>query len=50
MKLQQQKNKQYTITLPQELVKGFGWSKGTELEFRIIGEQELKLSKKKGVI
>ena len=45
MKLQQQKNKQYTITIPQDLVKAFGWEKGTLLEFKIIGQQELKLKK-----
>ena len=47
MKLQQQKNGQYTITVPQDLVKGFGWQKHTELEFKILGQQELKISKKK---
>lgn len=47
MKLQQQKNGQYSITMPQDLVKAFGWVKGTELEFKILGQQELKLSKKK---
>ena len=47
MKLQQQKNGQYSITMPRDLVTAFGWTKGTELEFKILGEQELKLSKKK---
>tara|TARA_Y100000310_G_scaffold189996_1_gene189967 strand:- start:37 stop:180 length:144 start_codon:yes stop_codon:yes gene_type:complete len=47
MKLQQQKNGQYTITMPKDLIIGFGWDKGTELEFRILGQQELKVSKKK---
>ena len=46
MKLQKQKN-QFTITMPRDLVKAFGWDKGTELEFRIIGQQELKVFKKK---
>ena len=45
MRLQQQKNGQYTITLPKDLVIGFGWSKGTELEFKIAGQQELRLRK-----
>jgi len=47
MKLQQQKNGQYTITMPQDLVKAFGWNKGTELDFRILGQQELKVIRKK---
>jgi|TARA_R100000501_G_C2604846_1_gene100970 bifunctional DNA-binding transcriptional regulator/antitoxin component of YhaV-PrlF toxin-antitoxin module len=47
MKLQQQNENQYTITIPKELVKGFGWQKGTDLEFKILGQQELKISVKK---
>ena len=47
MYLQQQKNGQYTITLPTDIIKGFGWLKHDELEFRIIGAGELKVSKKK---
>tara|TARA_Y100000310_G_C19967051_1_gene483796 strand:+ start:308 stop:475 length:168 start_codon:yes stop_codon:yes gene_type:complete len=46
MRLQQQKNGQYTITLPKDLVIGFGWSKGTELDFKILGQHELKVRKK----
>ena len=47
MKIQKQKNGQFTTTIPKDLVVGFGWDKGTELDFRIIGEQEFKVSKKK---
>tara|TARA_Y100000310_G_C20613854_1_gene779512 strand:+ start:862 stop:1005 length:144 start_codon:yes stop_codon:yes gene_type:complete len=47
MKLQQQKNGQFSITMPKDLVIAFGWNKGTELEFKILGQQELKLTKKK---
>jgi|TARA_R100000501_G_C2529235_1_gene52907 hypothetical protein len=43
MKLQQQKNGQYTITLPKDLVIGFGWSKGTELDFKILGDVMLQI-------
>lgn len=46
MKLQKVKN-QFSITLPRDLVLAFGWEKGTELEFRVLGEQELKVFKKK---
>ena len=46
MKLQQSKN-QFFITLPADIIKGFNWQKHDELEFRIIGAGELKLSKKK---
>lgn len=44
MKLQQ-RNGQYTLTLPKDLVIGFGWAKGTELAFQIIGKEELKIKK-----
>lgn len=47
MKIQQQKNGQYTITLPKDIVLGFGWKKGTDIEYRIIGKEELKLFRKK---
>lgn len=46
MKLQQQKNGQYQVTLPQDIVKGFGWEKGAELEIRITGAGMLQLKKK----
>lgn len=46
MKIQQQKNGQYTITLPSDIVKGFDWKKGDIIEFRIIGPSELRLKKK----
>jgi len=46
MKIQEQKG-QYTTTLPVDIVKGFGWQKHDELDFRIIGEGELKIFKKK---
>lgn len=45
MKLQQQKNGQYTLTIPKDLVKGFGWSKGDKLEFKILGPGELKIKR-----
>ncbi len=47
MKLQKQKNGQYTLTIPKDLVTAFGWDKGTELEFRVMGKEELKVFKKK---
>ena len=48
MKLQKMNDKQYFITLPNKLLKGFGWGKGDIIEYDIIGQGELKLYKKKG--
>ena len=47
MKLQQQPNGQYTVTVPKDIVIGFAWQKHDVLEFRIIGEGQLKISRKK---
>lgn len=47
MKLQQQKQGQFMITVPTNIIKGFGWKKGDILEFKIIGNGEIKLFKKK---
>ena len=46
MKLQQQKNGQFQITLPQDIIKGFDWKKGEELDFKIVGAGVLQLKKK----
>ncbi len=47
MKLQQQKNGQYSLTISQDIIRGFGWQKGDPIDFKIIGAGELKLFKKK---
>ena len=47
-KLQYPNGKQYTITLPQTLVKAKGWRKGDVLEFLLDDCGDLLLKKKGG--
>ena len=42
-RIQRTKNDQYIVTLPKALVEALGVEKGTEVEFTISGENELKL-------
>ena len=44
MKLQEVKG-QFTITLPNNIVKCFGWSKGDKLYFKIIDLGRFEISK-----
>ena len=46
MKLQRQPNGQYQVTMPKDLVIAFGWDKGTELTFKVLGKDELSIKKK----
>ena len=47
MKLQQMKSGQYTLTLPKQLILAMEWNKQDVIEVKVIGSNELKLSKKK---
>jgi len=46
IKLQQQPNGQFIVTLPKDIVMGFGWKKHEVLDFKIIGAGELKVFKR----
>lgn len=35
----------YFVTLPLQIIKGFGWKKGDNLVFSILGKDKLKLEK-----
>lgn len=43
VRLQKDGNGRYHITVPKQFVKGFGWSKGDEISFEILGKEELKV-------
>jgi antitoxin component of MazEF toxin-antitoxin module len=43
VKLQKDGNGRFHVTVPKNLVTGFGWSKGDEISFEILGKGELKL-------
>lgn len=45
MKLQQSKVNQFNLTIPAQIVKGFGWTKGTELKIEITGKEQLTIKK-----
>lgn len=47
-KLQHPNKKQYTLTLPQALVKAKGWAKGDLLEFQLDEQGNILLRKKRG--
>lgn len=42
----QQTNKgQYTVTLPKALTEAMGWSKGTQLQWKVVGSGKLELTR-----
>jgi bifunctional DNA-binding transcriptional regulator/antitoxin component of YhaV-PrlF toxin-antitoxin module len=43
MKLQKDGNGRYHITVPKSVVECFGWNKGDEIDFEILGKEELKI-------
>lgn len=45
VKLQKDGNGRYHITLPKNFVDGFGWEKGDEIDFEILGKDRLKVLK-----
>ncbi len=47
MKLQQMSKggKSIFITLPKQIIKGFGWIKGDKIKHKITGEGKIELSK-----
>lgn len=45
MKLQQMNEKQYFITLPNQIVRAKGWKKGDEISLKINQKGELILNK-----
>lgn len=47
VRLQKDGNGRYHITVPKKLVECFGWNKGDEIRFEILGKDELKVRPKK---
>ncbi|MFB6244845.1 MAG: AbrB/MazE/SpoVT family DNA-binding domain-containing protein [Candidatus Nanohaloarchaea archaeon] len=43
VKLQKDGNGRYHITLPKQFIDGFGWEKGDEICFEILGKGTLKV-------
>ena len=37
----------FFVIIPKSYMTGFGWGKGTELEFTILGKDKLKLERRK---
>jgi len=46
MKLQEQKNGQKMVTIPRDLAKAMGWSKGDKLEFSVKNSETLEITKR----
>ena len=34
----------YRVTIPSDLVKGFGWGEGTKLKFKTVGYKKIEIS------
>ena len=34
----------YRVTIPSDIVKGFGWSEGTKLRFKTVGYKKIEIS------
>ena len=34
----------YRITVPSDMVKGFGWAEGTKLKFKTVGYKKIEIS------
>ena len=34
----------YRITVPSDMVKGFGWGEGTKLKFKAVGYKKIEIS------
>lgn len=45
VKIQKDGNGRYHITLPKSYIEGFGWNKGDEICFEILGKDTLKIEK-----
>ena len=45
VKLQKDGNGRYHITLPKNFIQGFGWGKGDEICFKIVGRESLRIEK-----
>jgi bifunctional DNA-binding transcriptional regulator/antitoxin component of YhaV-PrlF toxin-antitoxin module len=45
VKLQKDGNGRYHITVPKNLIDGFGWDKGDEICFEILSCESLKIEK-----
>ncbi|WEL19488.1 AbrB/MazE/SpoVT family DNA-binding domain-containing protein [Candidatus Nanohalococcus occultus] len=43
VRLQKDGNGRYHITVPKRLVECFGWHKGDEIDFEILGSNQLKV-------
>jgi len=43
--LLQERNRQFTVTLPRKVLEGLGWAKGDKLAVQITGKNRLELVK-----
>ena len=34
----------YRLTIPSDMVKGFGWAEGTKLKFKTVGYKKIEIS------